>query len=146
MVFFLAGFLGPGTEWLLGWKPPAHAWIHWQPIALANWQHSILAIGPSLTMFCAVLIWSFAELKGYEQESQQYRQMKEFYRRAHSQLTTLLEELKGIDPANKLRVQEQKQVIRDFLRRVGRGALAESGDWLAMHRGRDLKINLAAGQ
>ena len=134
---FLVAFLGPA----------AHLVTQWHFGALANWKEAMFSYVPSLAMLCAVLAWNFSEVEGYEQEAQQYRQMERFYERARKQLDSLMEELAEVErrlPANQQDIEAKRELIRSFLRRVGRSALAENGDWLAMHRGRELKINRAA--
>ena len=134
---FLVAFLGPA----------AHLITQWGLGAIANWKEAMFSYVPSLAMLCAVLAWNFSEVEGYEQGAQQYRQMERFYARARQQLDTLMEELVEVErrlTANQQDIEEKRELIRSFLRRVGRSALAENGDWLAMHRGRELKINRAA--
>ncbi len=100
---------------------------------------------PALAMFIAILGWNYAELMGFEQQSIQYRMMLDLYSRArqglaHFQSEVLeAEALQDADAGEA--VGRARKTMRKLLLELGENALAENGDWLGLHRGRDLKLN-----
>ncbi len=112
-------------------------------------------LAASTLMIVAVLYWNFAEIQGYEQEGQQYKQMEFFFEGAVRKLREFEEQRSSIeraedsDDTQKLekqrRLHEKDNDIRNFFWHVGKDALTENGDWLSMHRGRDLKIHHGGG-
>jgi len=122
--------------------------ICWHYGGLSEAHDTLADMVPSLSMLFAVMGWNYSDLQGFEQHALQSRQMRQFYTRADSKLRQMHEELALIEirhPFDEARIIEKKQEIRRFLWKVGRDALVENGDWLAMHRGRDLKIDQGSG-
>jgi hypothetical protein len=99
----------------------------------------------SLLLLCAVVAWNYAETSGYEQTIQQARQMCRFYASARSRLELLLESLNDADTCTESFAATNRRQTRELLWRIGKEALAENGEWLSMHRGRDFKLNRTAG-
>ena len=126
-------FFVPGIRFLLSAHPECQPGMH----------ETLGDIVPSLAMLIAVIGWNYADLRGYEQHAQQSRLMLRFYERAKKRLSQLHAELNLIEsttPLDEKALSKKKEEIRGFLYKVGKDALAENGDWLAMHRGRDLRI------
>ncbi len=107
-----------------------------------------LSLIAGLLLLVSVILWNFAEISGYEQESQQARQMHRLFGAALQQLDALIFELNSVPPdapeREKMTSSITKQV-RNLLQQIGKDALIENGDWLALHRGRDFKLNRTTG-
>lgn len=103
---------------------------------------------PALLLLISVILWNFGEITGYEQEGQQARQMHRLFTAAVRQFDALLCEsnrLSADDPDHQEQEASVTRRIRILLERIGKDALIENGDWLALHRGRDFKLNRTAG-
>ena len=87
--------------------------------------------GAALAMWWAALAWDYAERRGFTQEAQQYERMGKLFQDADEDLTELARE-------------GNYQRCDKTLRELGSEALAESADWLAMHRERKLSASLGA--
>jgi hypothetical protein len=132
-VFFAFGAVGPVVYLLI--ERYFYCMPNLDPVL------KLTEIFSALMILFAVLISNYTELQGFEEESQQYRQAAAIFKRAKKRLKELTTELDEIETAQT--VERERRLakideIRDLLRVVGRVALAEHGDWLAMHRGRDL--------
>jgi hypothetical protein len=80
--------------------------------------------------WCGAMIWTYVERRGYAQEARQYARMYELFSKANEDLKKF--EIDGsFDEAEKT------------IRTLGGEALAENGDWLAMHRERTLPVRPA---
>jgi hypothetical protein len=107
-----------------------------------------LTLFPALLLLVSVCLWNFAEINGYEQESQQARQMERLFEAALLQFDALLAEWNELPIDAPLREKQAASLtkrIRLLLERIGKDALIENGDWLALHRGRDFKLTRTAG-
>ena len=94
---------------------------------LTVWTESTAAVA----MWWAALAWDYVERRGFTQEARQYSRMHDLFRDADQDL-------------EELEADGQFEASEETLRELGREALAENADWLAMHRERKLSANLAA--
>jgi len=138
VALFVPAFFGPGI----------YLWIVMHYHGIADAHDKLLSVATAIAVFLAIMGWNFAELKGYEPEALQYDRMIGSFRRACNDLERLflkLAEVERHDPENQELLNALTDDIRNRLIVVGQDALAENGDWLAMHRGRDLKMIHGAG-
>jgi hypothetical protein len=91
-------------------------------------SHAVAAIA----MWWAALAWNYIERRGFAQEIRQYDRMHRLFRDADG-------DLEQFEKERNFRACEE--TIRD----LGREALAENGDWLAIHRERKLSVEMIAG-
>jgi len=95
------------------------------------WSHAVAAIA----MWWAALVWNYAERRGFLQEARQYARMYDLFHAAD-------EDLKKYEKEGTEKSFLQAEAA---IRELGHEALAENGDWLAMHRERKLTPNIGAG-
>jgi len=111
----IAAWLAPRMQW------PAEAEI-------VRWSHATAAVA----LWLAALLWNYIERRGFEQEEKEYARMFDLFCYADEQL-------------------EKYELAKDFdssvetIRELGRAALEENGDWLAMHRERKLSPHNLVG-
>jgi len=124
LAIFLAsvGVVLPGLAFLVRWFGIE------DKIALATAWHPISGIA----MWWAALAWNYSERRGFAQEATQYARMYDLFDAAGADLRRL----------EKQGVGESSRRADEIIRNLGREALAESGDWLRMHRERKLTPGL----
>ena len=119
------GLLAP----LLGLLVPLYRG-HAEPV-FERWSHAVSGIA----MWWAALAWNYSERRGFVQEARQYARMYDLFHLADEALKKFEQEGSGKS------FQEAEATIRE----LGHEALAENGDWLAMHRERKLTPGLGLG-
>ncbi|HWF11393.1 MAG TPA: hypothetical protein VG297_23145 [Bryobacteraceae bacterium] len=90
-----------------------------------TWSHAVAAIA----MWWAALAWNYSERRGFVEEARQYGRMYDLFHTADQDLKQL--ETEGTERS----FERAEEIIGE----LGREALAENGDWLAMHRERKVK-------
>jgi hypothetical protein len=98
---------------------------------IERWSHVVSGIA----MWWAALAWNYSERRGFVQEARQYARMYELFHAADEDLKRCEQE------ASQKSFQDAETTIRE----LGHEALAENGDWLAMHRERKLTPGLGVG-
>ena len=91
-----------------------------------KWSHVTAAIA----MWWAALTWTYIERRGFAQEARQYGRMYRLFHDADEDLT-------------QFEKSEDLDASEEAIRVLGCEALAESGDWLTMHRERKLPVQIA---
>ena len=91
------------------------------------WTESAAAVA----MWWAALMWDYVDRRGFTQEARQYSRMHDLFRDADLDL-------------EELEADGQFEASEKTIRELGCEALAQSADWLAMHRERKLSANLGA--
>jgi len=84
-----------------------------------------------VAMWWAALAWDYVERRGFTQEARQYAQMYTLFHDADKDL-------------EEYETQGEFEACEKALRELGCRSLAESADWLAMHRERKLSASLGA--
>jgi hypothetical protein len=90
---------------------------------VGEWPSAVGAI----TAWCAALMWTYIERRGYAQEARQYARMYDLFSDANEDL-------------KKFEIDGNFTEAEKTIRTLGHEALAENGDWLAMHRERTLPV------
>jgi hypothetical protein len=85
-----------------------------------------------ISLLLAGLAWDYIERRGFMQEARQYTRMFALFRDAERDLGRFVQNMNFVS---------SEEIIRE----LGCEALAENGDWLAMHRERKLSVDLPAG-
>ena len=98
----------------------------WWDVSKREWLKSPM-IAIDLLLAAGALLHHFGERMAYSAHAKQYRRMEEIYRSAH---WIIQEKLAAHDFAG----------ARNCLRKLGREALAENGDWVLLHRERPLEL------
>jgi hypothetical protein len=75
----------------------------------------------AILAWCGAMMWTYIERRGYAQEARQYARMYELFSDANEDL-------------KKFEIDGNFGEAEKTIRALGREALAENGDWLAMHR------------
>jgi hypothetical protein len=88
------------------------------------------ALVAAVTTWCAGLTWTWVERRGYAQEARQYARAGEWFAWAARDLARF--EREG-----------NFRAAAETIEELGCEALAENGDWLAMHRERTLSVRPA---
>lgn len=108
---------------------------HFIPYLQKPWPGSVFLASASVAFVWASLAWNYLELRGFKLEARQYSRMYELFRAADE----LLEDFQSASSTESFAFAEET------IRELGVEALAENGDWLAMHRERKLNPGLATG-
>jgi hypothetical protein len=104
-------------------------WLEQRPEPrFETWSHAVSGIA----MWWAALAWNYSERRGFVQEARQYARMYDLFHAAD-------QDLKQLEKDGTERSFERAE---DIIGELGREALAENGDWLAMHRERKLTPGL----
>ncbi len=82
-----------------------------------------------ISVLMAGLAWDYIERRGFMQEARQYTRMFALFRDAERDLGRFVQNMNFVS---------SEEIIRE----LGCEALAENGDWLAMHRERKLSVDL----
>jgi hypothetical protein len=85
-----------------------------------------------ISLVLAGLAWDYIERRGFMQEARQYTRMFALFRDAERDLGRFVQNMNFVS---------SEEIIRE----LGCEALAENGDWLAMHRERKLSVDLPMG-
>jgi len=85
-----------------------------------------------ISLVLAGLAWDYIERRGFMQEARQYTRMFALFRDAERDLSRFVQNMNFVS---------SEEIIRE----LGCEALAENGDWLAMHRERKLSVDMPVG-
>jgi hypothetical protein len=99
---------------------------------LPEWIEPCSSVAGATLMWWAALGWSYVERRGLGQLARQYARMYRVFASAEERLETFRE-------------QRRFEFCRQTIFELGRNSLAESGDWLALHRERKLSLTMIAG-